>query len=109
MSGRSNWRRKTYGGYIMNVPELQIKNVSKTYTNNNGEEIHALTDVSLDIREGEFICLLGPSGCGKSTLLRIIADLLEPTTGQVSIHGLNTKGNPITTKVRHCFSTTGTL
>ncbi len=72
----------------MNVPELQIKNVSKTYTNNNGEEIHALTDVSLDIREGEFICLLGPSGCGKSTLLRIIADLLEPTTGQVSIHGL---------------------
>lgn len=72
----------------MNIPELQLKNISKTYMNNAGEEIHALSDISLDIREGEFISLLGPSGCGKSTLLRIIADLLEPTSGEVSIHGM---------------------
>ena len=72
----------------MNSPEIQIQNVSKTYTNNNGEASVALKDINLDIRAGEFISLLGPSGCGKTTLLRIIADLLQPTEGSVSIHGL---------------------
>lgn len=43
----------------------------------------ALDDVSLDIRDGEFLVLLGPSGCGKSTLLRIIAGLMTPSDGRV--------------------------
>jgi len=71
----------------MNTAEIQIKNVSMTYPVNNGEDVVALNDVSLDIHEGEFISLLGPSGCGKTTLLRIIADLLQPTSGSVSIRG----------------------
>ena len=71
----------------MNAPEIQIKNISMKYPVNNGDDVAALNDISLDIRQGEFISLLGPSGCGKTTLLRIIADLIQPTSGSVSIHG----------------------
>jgi len=71
----------------MKAPEIQIENVSMVYPVNNGKDIIALTDINLDIQEGEFISLLGPSGCGKTTLLRIIADLLQPTSGSVSIRG----------------------
>ncbi|HCS21363.1 MAG TPA: sulfonate ABC transporter ATP-binding protein [Bacteroidetes bacterium] len=71
----------------MNATGIEIKNVSMVYSVNNGEDILALTDVNFNIQEGEFISLLGPSGCGKTTLLRIIADLLQPTSGSVSIRG----------------------
>ncbi len=60
------------------TPYLQIRNVSKFFG-----KVAALDDVSLDVRDGEFLFLLGPSGCGKTTLLRIIAGLDEPSAGQV--------------------------
>ena len=47
----------------------------------------ALTDVSLNVGHGEFISLIGPSGCGKTTLLRLVADLAQPTTGQIRVNG----------------------
>src|SRR5476649_2569330 len=49
--------------------------------------VHALDNVSLTVREGEFVCLVGPSGCGKSTLLSIIAGLEIPDKGRVSSDG----------------------
>ncbi|MCR5942668.1 ABC transporter ATP-binding protein [Ochrobactrum sp. XJ1] len=46
-----------------------------------------VNDISLDVKEGEFVSLLGPSGCGKTTILRMVAGLLEPTSGEISIGG----------------------
>ncbi|UCH27940.1 MAG: ABC transporter ATP-binding protein [Trueperaceae bacterium] len=52
-----------------------------------GAETTALQNADLTVREGEFISLIGPSGCGKTTLLRLIADLIQPTKGEVTIAG----------------------
>lgn len=72
----------------MSTKDIQIRDVSMTYTGKNGEPISALQNINLDIHEGEFVSLLGPSGCGKTTLLRLVADLLQPTKGIISIQGL---------------------
>lgn len=71
--------------------KVKIDNVVKTYNTRKGETV-ALNGVSLDIKENEFICVVGPSGCGKSTLLNIIAGLLEPTSGSVSVDGKIVEG-----------------
>lgn len=67
--------------------EIMLKDIGMVYKTNDGRDVTALTGVSLDIQKGEFISLLGPSGCGKTTLLRIIADLLQPTSGEINIAG----------------------
>lgn len=61
---------------------LELAEISKSYGHTK-----VLEELSLQVKEGEFLCLLGPSGCGKTTLLRIIAGLLAPTAGQVRIAG----------------------
>ena len=71
--------------------EIKMKKLGMTFKDNSGNDITALTNVNLDIYKGEFISLLGPSGCGKTTLLRIVADLLEPTDGEVHIAGMTPK------------------
>jgi ABC-type nitrate/sulfonate/bicarbonate transport system ATPase subunit len=60
-----------------------------------GEEVHVLENVSFEVKEGEFVCIVGPSGCGKSTLLNIIAGFLLQTRGEVIVEGEHVKGpNP---------------
>ena len=68
-------------------PLLAVQKVAKTYRTREHEFL-AISGVDLEIREGEFVCLLGPSGCGKSTLLSIIGGLAQPTAGSVSISGV---------------------
>lgn len=67
--------------------EILLDNIGMVYKTNDGRDVTALTSVSLDIKKGEFISLLGPSGCGKTTLLRIMADLLQPTQGTITVGG----------------------
>src|SRR5438067_623219 len=65
---------------------IRIDRCSMVYAT-RGERLLAISDVELDIAEGEFVSLIGPSGCGKSTLLRLIGDLLQPTSGTIVVHG----------------------
>lgn len=75
---------------------LTIKNVHHTYFTKTSATT-ALSNISLDIGEGEFVSFLGPSGCGKTTLLSIIAGLLKPTEGLVTLEGhkIGIKSNEI--------------
>jgi NitT/TauT family transport system ATP-binding protein len=67
---------------------IRIDDVAHVYESQDGSEVPALAGISLDIRDREFVAVVGPSGCGKSTLLRIIAGLIAPSAGAVSIGGV---------------------
>jgi NitT/TauT family transport system ATP-binding protein len=69
------------------VSAVVINRASKIFNVGQSNQVDALFDVDLTIQPGEFVSLIGPSGCGKSTLLRLIANLLEPTEGDVLVNG----------------------
>lgn len=72
---------------------LIFENVSKSFLRTDSDGLtHALTDINMTIEDGEFVCIVGPSGCGKSTLLRLIAGLIVPTTGSITLSGKKVEG-----------------
>ncbi|SFQ24378.1 putative spermidine/putrescine transport system ATP-binding protein [Bradyrhizobium sp. Ghvi] len=68
---------------------VELRSVSKYYG-----ELAAVEDTSLGVRRGELLCLLGPSGCGKTTTLRMVAGFVEPTSGTISINGVDMTHQP---------------
>ncbi len=71
--------------------KLAVKNVCKTFDSAQGR-VEALRDISLNVGEGEFVCLVGPSGCGKSTLLNLVAGLDMPDSGEILVEDSPVKG-----------------
>jgi NitT/TauT family transport system ATP-binding protein len=66
---------------------IDIRNLSLTFQTADAP-VHALSDIDLQVRSGEFVSLIGPSGCGKTTLMRIVADLEQPTGGTALVNGM---------------------
>ena len=74
---------------------LQLQDIGMAYHTLNGE-IPALSHISFSINEGEFVYLVGPSGCGKSTILNLIAGLLKPEQGAITMQGIPLEKSPVT-------------
>lgn len=70
---------------------LELKNVSLTYQTTD-DEITAVSDLTFDCQEGEFLSIIGPSGCGKTTVLSLIAGLIKATSGEIKIDGKKING-----------------
>ena len=72
----------------MNEVVIEAKKLSLTFETNDGP-VHALKDVDLTINKGDFVSFIGPSGCGKTTFLRVMADLEQPTGGEITVNGMS--------------------
>ncbi|MBQ3274588.1 MAG: energy-coupling factor transporter ATPase, partial [Christensenellaceae bacterium] len=78
---------------------ITLKNVSYAYETDTGR-VQAVSDVSLDIAEGEFLCILGHNGSGKSTLAKLMNALLLPESGSITVKGMDTKDEEESWKIR---------
>ncbi len=72
--------------------KISLNGVSRYFKTPAGHLLRALSDIRLEVRPGEFLCIVGPSGCGKSTLLHLIAGLDKPTTGEIWMDGHRIEG-----------------
>jgi sulfonate transport system ATP-binding protein len=74
------------------VPKVALSNICLSYRTQSGERLLALDHINLEVKAGEFLCIVGPSGCGKSTLLHLIAGLHQQTSGQILVDGKRVQG-----------------
>jgi ABC-type nitrate/sulfonate/bicarbonate transport system ATPase subunit len=70
-------------------PKIRVNQISHSFVVEENKHVAVLDDISFDVQEGSFVCILGPSGCGKSTLFNIIAGLMPPTSGAIYLHDQN--------------------
>ncbi len=73
---------------VTDAPAIEARNLNLVFETSDGP-VHALQDVDLTIRKGEFVSFIGPSGCGKTTFLRVIADLEQPSAGTITVNGMS--------------------
>ncbi len=73
------------------MAQIIVNNVQKVFKT-PGKDVIALKDINLEIKQGEFVCLLGPSGCGKSTLLNAVAGFALPSAGEITVEGRKITG-----------------
>ena len=71
---------------------IEFIHLDRSFTRGDGQVVKALSDVSNVIAEGQFVCLIGPSGCGKTTLLLMVAGLLAPSSGSITVGGRGISG-----------------
>jgi len=71
---------------------IELVGVQRTFRRGDGTTVQAISNVSLTVPEGEFVCMIGTSGCGKSTLLSMVAGLLEPSAGSIVVDGREIDG-----------------
>ena len=69
-----------------NMNKLEIKKLCLTYKDKDGRETEALWDISVDVKDKEFVSIVGPSGCGKTTLLKVVSGIMPPSSGTVLIN-----------------------
>src|ERR1700726_1094103 len=74
------------------VPKVALDGISLSYRTTSGERLLALDKINLEVKPGEFLCIVGPSGCGKSTLLHLIAGLHPQSSGKVLVDGAPVDG-----------------
>ena len=74
--------------WLTGPPAVDLKQITHTFRSLDKSTVTALSDVDLEVRRTEFVSIIGPSGCGKSTVLRLIAGLLKPSSGSISVFGL---------------------
>jgi NitT/TauT family transport system ATP-binding protein len=79
-------------GVATPIAKVGLNEICLSYRTQTGERLLALDHINLEVRAGEFVCIVGPSGCGKSTLLHLIAGLHSQTSGQVLVDGNPVQG-----------------
>ncbi|MCX5975992.1 MAG: energy-coupling factor transporter ATPase [Coprothermobacterota bacterium] len=82
------------------VLEIVLKGVSYSYPDSGASPVYALSSLTLEVKAGDFLCILGPNGSGKSTLGRLFNALLLPTEGSVQVDGMDTRNAAFLWKIR---------
>ena len=85
---------------------VSASSLSLTFETNDGP-VHALSDVNLQIGQGDFVSFIGPSGCGKTTFLRVIADLEQPTGGEITVNGVSPEAARLARAYGYVFQAAG--